>query len=132
MTFFSMLIGFRANETFCLLTGPTFSGLRANACSGGEPKRIGMLGNSLWRQADFRASFGRTQLRVALIALKRTADRVNLLVATSAERIACPKCHWNCAHRSRPRKGLDSLLGLFKLHPFRCRSCHRRYYRLSL
>jgi hypothetical protein len=92
-----------------------------------------MMGNSLPRQEPIRTSFGWTHFRDTLGALKRTARRMNRFVVTSAdEQIACPKCHWNCAVRSRRKKGLDSLLGFFRLRPFRCRSCRRRYYRLSL
>jgi hypothetical protein len=46
--------------------------------------------------------------------------------------VVCSKCQWNCARRSRRRTGSDLLLALFFLRPFRCRSCRRRYYRLSL
>ena len=46
--------------------------------------------------------------------------------------VVCPKCNWTCARRSRRRNGLDWLLALFLLRPFRCRSCQRRYYRLPL
>src|ERR1700728_4403305 len=42
----------------------------------------------------------------------------------------CLKCRWNCAYPSKRRNVLDSFLALFLLRPFRCRSCHRRYYRL--
>jgi hypothetical protein len=45
--------------------------------------------------------------------------------------VVCSKCLWMCALPSRCRTGLDRLLAFFLLRPFRCRSCHRRYYRLS-
>src|SRR5579862_1334612 len=45
--------------------------------------------------------------------------------------VVCSMCGWNCALRSRRRNALDLLLALFFLHPFRCRSCHRRFYRMS-
>jgi len=44
--------------------------------------------------------------------------------------VVCPKCNWTCAHRARRRNALDLLSALFLLRPFRCRSCHRRFYRL--
>jgi len=92
-----------------------------------------MIGNSLRRYAVIPTNFGRPQFRDAVVALKRSMERVNHLVVPSVEeQIACPKCHWKCAHRSRPKRGIDSLLGFFRLHPFRCRSCHRRCYRLSI
>jgi hypothetical protein len=46
-------------------------------------------------------------------------------------KVTCSKCLWNCAYRSRRQTGLDLFLALFFLRPFRCRSCRKRYYRLS-
>jgi hypothetical protein len=46
--------------------------------------------------------------------------------------VACPKCHWNCAYPTLERAGLDLLVKLLFLRPFRCRSCHKRHYRLSV
>jgi len=93
-----------------------------------------MLGNSLPHREQIRPRFGLTQVRDSLTALKRTMGRMGrVVVVPSAEQhIACPRCHWKCAQRSKRRTGLDSILGLFLLRPFRCRSCRRRYYRLSL
>jgi hypothetical protein len=45
--------------------------------------------------------------------------------------LVCSKCQWKCLLPSRRRTSLDFLLALFLLRPYRCRSCHRRYYRLS-
>jgi hypothetical protein len=52
-------------------------------------------------------------------------------VAPDNPQVVCPKCRWNCGARSRRRNGLDLFLALFALRAFRCRSCHRRFYRLS-
>jgi hypothetical protein len=91
-----------------------------------------MMGDSLRRQPGTRASLARIPFKDAFIALKKTVHRIDRFIVPSVEQIACPKCHWKCAHRSRRRRGLDSVLALFWLHPYRCRSCHRRYYRRSL
>jgi hypothetical protein len=92
-----------------------------------------MLGNSLPQREQIRTRFGLTQFRDSFVALKRTMGKVGRVIVPSAERrMACPKCHWQCAQLSKRRTGLDSVLGLFLLRPFRCRSCRRRYYRLSL
>jgi hypothetical protein len=45
--------------------------------------------------------------------------------------VACTRCQWNCARPARRRNGIDFLLAFFLLLPFRCRSCHRRFYRFS-
>ena len=45
--------------------------------------------------------------------------------------VVCSKCHWRCLLPSRRRTSLDFLLALFFQRPYRCRSCRRRYYRLS-
>jgi hypothetical protein len=45
--------------------------------------------------------------------------------------LACRKCHWPCVRPAKRRTGLDLFMALFFMRPFRCRSCRRRYYRLS-
>jgi hypothetical protein len=45
--------------------------------------------------------------------------------------LVCTKCQWSCARPSRRRNGIDFLVAFFLLLPFRCRSCHRRFYRFS-
>jgi hypothetical protein len=91
-----------------------------------------MVRNSLQRGGPVRTILRGDQFRNSLIALRKTVARVGRSIAPSIERqYACPKCHWTCALASRRRTGLDSLLGMFRLRPFRCRSCRTRYYRLS-
>jgi len=41
----------------------------------------------------------------------------------------CPLCGSGDIRASYPKPILDDLLGLLKLHPLRCRSCRRRFYR---
>ncbi len=85
------------------------------------------------RRASLTPNQSMTQLTDSFIALRNTARRVTQRAAPrTGQPVACRKCRWSCAHRSKRRTGLDSLMALFFLHPFRCRSCRRRYYRLSL
>ena len=75
----------------------------------------------------------RNRFRVPLNELKWIARRVNLPFASALDQdVVCRKCRWKCSRRSRCKSRLDMFLGLFLLQPFRCRSCHRRYYRLVL
>jgi hypothetical protein len=52
--------------------------------------------------------------------------------AGEEEDVMCRKCRWKCSQPSRRKSRLDLFLALFRLHPFRCRSCGHRYYRLAL
>src|ERR1700733_2382140 len=94
------------------------------------------LGRSLMsrlpRQDWIRTNFGREQLWATFLALKKSAVRLNYLALSEIKhQIACPKCHKSGAYRSRRKDGLDLLLAFFLVRPFRCRSCRRRYYRMS-
>jgi len=40
----------------------------------------------------------------------------------------CPKCHWTTVRLSARRTVFDALAQFVFLHPFRCRSCRRRFY----
>ena len=69
--------------------------------------------------------------------LETALRTVDLWVCRSMEpeaqtEIICSKCRWNCAVPSRCRTVLDLLLAPFLLRPFRCRSCCKRFYRLSI
>jgi hypothetical protein len=39
----------------------------------------------------------------------------------------CPRCHWNTGVPAR-RKAIDWIARLLFLYPFRCRSCHKRFF----
>ncbi len=41
----------------------------------------------------------------------------------------CPRCGWQDVRLSMSRRPLDIALAAFALSPFRCRSCHHRFYR---
>ncbi len=114
------------DETFCHVVCPKF---KQNI---GRLTREPVMGDSLSRRDRVQIDSGRDPFRDAFLALKRTVQRANPFVPPAqAQPVACPKCHWNCVRRSRRRTGLDALLALVFLRPFRCRSCRRRYYRLS-
>jgi len=72
----------------------------------------------------------------AYTSMARLAEDCSMAVrrrvpfATHSE-VVCWKCHWKCLVPSRRRTSLDFLLALLLLRPYRCRSCHRRYYRFS-
>jgi hypothetical protein len=61
----------------------------------------------------------------------RIAAGLRRVAPAAHAEVVCSKCQWKCLLPSRRRTGLDFFLALFLLRPYRCRSCHRRYYRLS-
>jgi hypothetical protein len=82
---------------------------------------------------DILQTFGPKRLEEIESALKSTALRVRRSIQPARRStVVCPKCLWHCAVPSTRRTGLDLLLAVFFLHPFRCRSCHKRHHRLSL
>jgi hypothetical protein len=90
------------------------------------------MGYFLFHQGSAGSTFGLNQKVSAIAQWKSGWQTVRSVTQATERQFACPKCHWKCVRRSRRRTRLDLLLALFLLHPFRCRSCRRRYYRLSL
>ena len=90
------------------------------------------MGEFLFHQDRVSSEFGLNQKVNAIAQGKRARQVVRPRAQAIERQIVCPKCHWKCARRSRRRSGIDLFLALFFLRPFRCRSCRRRYYRLSL
>jgi hypothetical protein len=41
--------------------------------------------------------------------------------------LTCPRCHQPCVRRSH-RKGVERWLLIFRLVPYRCMSCDRRFF----
>jgi predicted RNA-binding Zn-ribbon protein involved in translation (DUF1610 family) len=42
----------------------------------------------------------------------------------------CPNCGWQNVRLSHNKGVLDTLLGIFSVSPFRCRSCGARFHRV--
>ena len=91
-----------------------------------------MTGDSFSRQDRASANLTWRPDRENVPALVRIAQRVTRSIAPPVHQLICPRCRWKCSRRSKRRGSLDLLLALLQLHPFRCRSCGRRYYRLAL
>jgi hypothetical protein len=64
--------------------------------------------------------------------LEKLGRRLRRYFAPSVEYLHCPKCHWKCSRPSKRRSVFDLVFALFLLHPFRCRSCNRRFYRVAV
>jgi hypothetical protein len=71
-------------------------------------------------------------IREGVLAFRSIQSRIQAAWPAGEEDVVCRKCRWKCLQRSRRKSRLDLFLALFRLHPFRCRSCGRRYYRLAL
>jgi hypothetical protein len=64
--------------------------------------------------------------------VSQLARRVSSFLKPDFERdVVCRKCHWRCSRRSRLKIGVDLVLAVLFLRPFRCRSCRRRFYRFA-
>jgi hypothetical protein len=91
-----------------------------------------MTAGSMSRHEQRAANAVSNLIRGGALAFQRIACRIHAAWPASEENVMCRKCHWKCSQPSRHKKRLDLFLALFRLHPFRCRSCGRRYYRLAL
>jgi transposase-like protein len=47
------------------------------------------------------------------------------------EPFLCPRCASAAVRRSH-RRGVERLLSLLAIYPFRCKSCHSRFWRLAV
>jgi len=48
-----------------------------------------------------------------------------------SECLLCPRCASSAVRRSH-RRGLERLLSLLAVYPFRCKSCQARFWRLAV
>lgn len=91
-----------------------------------------MTAGSMPRHGPRAANPVSNLMRDCVLALRRFARRMDAVWPGGEEAVVCRKCHWKCSQPSRRKSRLDLFLAFFLLHPFRCRSCGRRYYRLAL
>lgn len=85
----------------------------------------------VWQSQDWEAVIRNTKGRLRLAVLNLYQLLLNLITVEPDQDgwVKCPRCHWSCGHPSVRRGPIDFLAGLISLVPFRCRSCHLRYYR---
>jgi hypothetical protein len=48
-----------------------------------------------------------------------------------SEFLLCPRCASSAVQRSH-RRGIERLLSLLAVYPFRCQACHSRFWRLAV
>ena len=54
-------------------------------------------------------------------------EKVEVEAVTDPDRPNCPRCGWHNTRLSHTRSMLDSILRMFALRAFRCRSCGNRF-----
>lgn len=91
-----------------------------------------MTAGSTSRQEQHAAHALSNLMRDCILTLRKYGRRIEAAWPAGDDAVVCRKCHWKCLQPSRRKSRLDLFLACFLLHPFRCRSCGRRYYRLAL